>query len=83
VKTLQEQGYDLFSDPWFYLAAPAGLPDDAKQALADALDKALKTNEVKKIVSNTLSTQPKNLGPDGTKQRFDDGMGGVKALFGK
>jgi tripartite-type tricarboxylate transporter receptor subunit TctC len=83
VKTLQEQGYDLFSDPWFYLAAPAGLPDDAKQALADALDKALKTNEVKKIVSNTLSTQPKNLGPDGTKQMFDDGMGGVKALFGK
>lgn len=83
VKTLQEQGYDLFSDPWFYIAAPAGLSDDASKALSDALDKALKTDEVKKIVSNTLSTQPKNLGPDGTKQMFKDGMGGVKALFGK
>ncbi|MGA8261482.1 MAG: tripartite tricarboxylate transporter substrate binding protein [Arenicellales bacterium] len=83
VKTLKEQGYDLFSDPWFYIAAPKGLPDDAKEALAGALAKALKTDEVKKIISNTLSTQPVDLGPDGTKKMFLQGMDGVKGLFGK
>ena len=83
VETLKEQGYDLFSDPWFYIAAPKGLPDDAQQALAGALDKALKTDEVKKIISNTLSTQPVNLGPEGTKKMFLQGMDGVKGLLGK
>jgi len=82
-KTLREQGYDLFSDPWFYFAAPAGLPEEAKTELADALAEALKTEEVKKIVSNTLSAQPKNLGSQGTKQMFVEGMDGVKVLFGK
>lgn len=82
-KTLLEQGYNLFSDPWFYFAAPAGLPEEAKTALAEALDKALKTEEVKKVVSNTLSTQPKNLGPEGTERMFVQGMDGVKVLFGK
>lgn len=82
-KTLQEQGYDLFSDPWFYFAAPAGLPDEAKTALVDALDKALKTEDVKKVVSNTLSAEPRNLGPEGTKQMFVEGMDGVKILFGQ
>jgi len=83
VGTLLEQGYDLFSDPWFYFAAPAGLPDEARIALAQALDKALKTDAVKEVVSNTLSAQPKNLGPEGTKQMFVQGMDGVKVLFGK
>lgn len=83
VKTLREQGYDLFSDPWFYLAAPAGLPAEAKSALAEALDRALKTEAVKKIVSNTLSSQPVNLGPDGTQEMFVDGMDGVRILFGE
>lgn len=83
VKTLQEQGYDLFSDPWFYLAAPAGLPAEAKTALAKALDKALQTEEVRKIVANTLSSQPVNLGPDGTKQMIVEGMDGVRVLFGE
>lgn len=83
VKTLQEQGYDLFSDPWFYLAAPAGLPAEAKAALAEALDKALQTEEVRKIVANTLSSQPVNLGPDGTKQMIVEGMDGVRVLFGE
>lgn len=82
VKTLREQGYELFSDPWFYFAAPAGLPDEAKAALAEALDNALETDAVKEIVANTLSSQPVNLGPEGTRQMFDDGMDGVRVLFG-
>lgn len=82
-ETLLEQGYNLFSDPWFYFAAPAGLPEEARTALAEALDRALQTDQVKKVVSNTLSAQPRNLGPSGTREMFDDGMGGVKVLFGK
>ncbi len=82
VKTLREQGYDLFSDPWFYIAAPAGLSEEAKAALAGALDEALKTDAVKKVVSNTLSSQPVNLGPEGTRQMFTEGMEGVEVLFG-
>lgn len=81
--TLLEQGYNLFSDPWFYFAAPTGLPEEAKSALADALDKALQTDEVKEVVSNTLSAQPRNLGPEGTREMFFQGMDGVKVLFGK
>lgn len=82
VKTLREQGYDLFSDPWFYIAAPAGLTEEAKAALAGALDEALRTEAVKKVVSNTLSSQPVNLGPEGTRQMFTEGMEGVEVLFG-
>lgn len=82
-ETLQEQGFDVFSDPWFYFAAPAGLPEEAKTALAGALDQALKTDEVKQVVANTLSAQPSNLGPEGTKQMLVDGMEGVRVLFGK
>jgi tripartite-type tricarboxylate transporter receptor subunit TctC len=82
VRTLREQGYDLFSDPWFYLAAPAGLPEDAKAALAEALDKALASDEVRKVVSNTLSSEPRNLGPEGTSRMFVEGMEGVEILFG-
>lgn len=82
-KTLLEQGYDLFSDPWFYFAAPAGLPEEVRDALADALDQALKTDAVKEVVSNTLSAQPRNLGPEGTARMFEEGMDGVKVLFGE
>lgn len=82
-ETLQEQGFDVFSDPWFYFAAPAGLPEEAKTALAGALDQALKTDEVKQVVANTLSAQPSHLGPEGTKQMLVDGMEGVRVLFGK
>jgi tripartite-type tricarboxylate transporter receptor subunit TctC len=83
VMTLREQGYDLFSDPWFYFAAPAGLPEDARAALSEALDQALKTAEVREVVSNTLAARPKNLGPEGTKRMFVEGMDGVRVLFGK
>jgi len=81
--TLLEQGYEVYSDPWFYFAAPAGLPAEAKAALADALDRALKADDVEEIVSNTLSAKPRNLGPEGTEEMFVEGMDGVKVLFGK
>lgn len=81
--TLREQGYDLFVDPWFYFAAPAGLPADAKAALAKALDNAIGAKTVGDLVANVMKTETSNLGPDGTRKMMDDGIGGVKVLFGK
>jgi tripartite-type tricarboxylate transporter receptor subunit TctC len=83
VKSLREQGYDLFVDPWFYFAAPAGLPAEAKTAIADALAKAIQSETVQKLVSNTMRNEVVNLGPDGTEQMMQAGIGGVKVLFGK
>lgn len=81
--TLRDQGYDLFSDPWYYFAAPPGLPAPAQAALAEALDAALQTDAVRQVVANTLSTKPRNLGPEGTRQMFIEGMDGVQVLFGQ
>lgn len=81
--SLKEQGYNLFVDPYFYFAAPAGLPDDAKAALGAALNNAIASEKVKTVVANALATEVDNLGPDGTKKMLVDGIGGVRVLFGK
>ncbi|MEM8812323.1 MAG: tripartite tricarboxylate transporter substrate binding protein [Pseudomonadota bacterium] len=83
VLSLREQGYDLFVDPTFYFAAPKGLPEEAKAILAEALDQAISSDKVREVVANALSTEPNNLGPDGTQKMLADGMDGVRILFGK
>jgi tripartite-type tricarboxylate transporter receptor subunit TctC len=81
--SLKEQGYNLFVDPYFYLAGPMGMSDDVKTTLAMALDNAIQSQTVKDVVINAMSVEPNNLGTEGTKQMLLDGMQGVKALFGK
>ena len=83
VPTLREQGYDLFVDPWFYIAAPAGLPADAKAAWATALDNAIKAPKVRDLVAKAMQNETINLGAEGTKKMMSAGIGGVKVLFGK
>lgn len=83
VATLREQGYDLFVDPWFYIAAPAGLSGDAKAALSKALNDAIASQKVRDIVANAMKNEINNLGPDGTMKMMQAGIGGVKVLFGK
>jgi len=83
VSTFKEQGYNAFVDPIFYFAARKGIPAEAKAALASALDKAIKSKEVEKIVVNTISTKPDNMGPEGTNKMLVDGIASVKVLFGK
>lgn len=83
VPTFREQGYDAFVDPIFYFAAKKGIPADAKAALVEALKNAIASPEVEKIVTNTLSTKPLNMGPDGTHKMLVDGMASVKVLFAK
>ncbi len=82
-KTVQEQGFDIYVDPYFYIAAPAGLPDDAKQALSAALHAAINSDATKTAIVNAMQTEPSDLGPDGTRKMMDDGLANVKKLFGK
>lgn len=80
-RTLREQGYDLAVDPWFYFAAPAGLPADARAALAKALDGAIGSEAVRTLVANAMRSDTSNLGPDGTAKMMADGIGNVTVLF--
>lgn len=82
VPTLIEQGHDIYVDPYFYIAAPAGLPDDAKAKLAEALHAAIESEAVSGIILNTLRTEASDLGPDGTEQMLVDGLENVGKLFG-
>jgi tripartite-type tricarboxylate transporter receptor subunit TctC len=81
VPTLQEQGYDLYTDPYFYFAAPNGLSGDAKAALAAALDNAIKSEKVQDVVTNVMQNSTNNLGPEGTKKMMEDGLNSVGDLF--
>ncbi len=82
-KTVQEQGYDIYVDPYFYIAAPAGLTDDAKSALAKALNDAINSEAAKTAIVNAMKTEPSDLGPAGTRKMLDDGLSNVAKLFGK
>ena len=70
-------------DPYFFIAAPAGLPADTKAALAEALHNAINSEAARKAIVNALKTDPSDLGPDGTQNMLVEGVGNVKKLFGK
>jgi tripartite-type tricarboxylate transporter receptor subunit TctC len=80
-KTLIENGYNFYLDPYDYLAAPKGLPADVKATLADVFDKAIHSDKVKTAIANTLKAQSYNLGPDGTFKMLSDGVKDVKILI--
>ena len=82
-KTLIEQGYQIYVDPWWYIAAPAGLPSDAKETLAKAFNSAINSENVSKVVQNVLKLQPNNLGPEGSKEMMVGGLANIAILFGK
>ncbi len=83
VPSLIEEGYNVYIDPYFYIAGRAGMDPDAKAALIDAIDKTLNKEKVKKAVWNALKNNVQNLGPTGTKKMLVDGLEVVKVLFGK
>ncbi len=80
-ETLIEQGFNVFVDPTFYFVAPKGLNPTVKETIITAIDKAVKSDEVQKIVKNVLASEAKNLGPEGTRAMLDNGFSGVKVLF--
>lgn len=83
VATLKEQGFDIYVDPWFYIAAPAGLPEEAHAALAEAMRKAVDSRELRNAIMSAMQTLPSDKGPEGTRAMMESGLKNVAALFGK
>lgn len=81
--TVPEQGFDIYVDPYFYIAAPAGLPAEASEALNNAISAALASDAAKTAIMNAMHTEPSTKGPAETKQMLVDGLANVGTLFGK
>lgn len=79
-KTLIENGFDLYLEPYFYIAAPKGLPDNVTAALAKAFDEAINSDTVKEGLLNSMQADALNLGPEGTYTMMSKGAEDVKAL---
>jgi tripartite-type tricarboxylate transporter receptor subunit TctC len=79
-KTLIENGFDLYLEPYFYIAAPKGLSADVKNALAKALDDAINSESVKDALLNSMQATAHNLGPEGTYTMMSQGAVDIKAL---
>ena len=81
VKTLIEDGYNFYIDPYYYIAAPKGLPDTIRAALDKAFAEAIASKSVSESLYNTLKASPHNLGPDGTRNMLIDGQAAIKRLI--
>ncbi|MDT0682030.1 tripartite tricarboxylate transporter substrate-binding protein [Roseicyclus sp. F158] len=79
--TLVEEGYDLYIDPFFYVAAPAELDEETRQALADGLAEAVQTDAVQEVVRNVLTSDVENFGPEGTLDRMQTGLDDMGPMF--
>lgn len=80
--TFIEAGYDAFVEPVWYVATTKGTDQAALDAIAAALDEALKDPKVIEIVKNTTKIEPVNFGPEGTKQMMIDGLENAIKLSG-
>jgi tripartite-type tricarboxylate transporter receptor subunit TctC len=79
--TLQEQGYDIYVDPFWFFATTAGTDEEARAALVEAIDNALSDEEVQKLVQNTLRSPVYNAGPEETERMVKEGLDTVGQLF--
>lgn len=82
-QTFVENGVNAYANPIFYIATTAGTDPSAVKALTEAIDAALQTDEVAKVVQNAIKNDPLNRGPEGTKQMMVDGIDNVRVLFQK
>tara|TARA_R110002126_G_scaffold291569_2_gene453812 strand:+ start:6988 stop:7935 length:948 start_codon:yes stop_codon:yes gene_type:complete len=80
-KTFIESGVDAYVDPVFFLAVAKGTDPAAVEAIAAAIDAAVQTPEVAKIVKNATNGSPENMGREGTRKMMFDGLGNAKILF--
>lgn len=83
VGTFVEGGVNAYVDPYFYLATTAGTDPAAVKAISMAIENAMKSPEMIKIVNNAVKNPPLNLGADGTKTMMVEGLANVGVLFAK
>lgn len=79
--TFIESGVDAYVDAVFFLAMKAGSDPAAVQAIAAAIDEAIKAPEIAEIVRNAVQGDPINMGPDGAKLMMTDGLANAERLF--
>ncbi|RBI83773.1 tripartite tricarboxylate transporter substrate binding protein [Rhodosalinus halophilus] len=77
--TLVEHGYPYWIDAYFHVAAPAGLPEDARSALEQALDEAVSSEEVAGLIRG-MSQRPVNVGGEATAAMMREGTESVLNL---
>ena len=80
-QSLIEQGYPYSVEPYFYLAAPKGLSEEALAALSTALDSAINSDSVNELIENVMNTNSTNLGPVDTEQKLVSGLSAVQELI--
>lgn len=83
VGTFVEAGVNAYVDPYFFLATTKGTDPAAISAISAAIDEALKSEQMIKIVANAVKGKPLNLGADGTKEMMVGGLSNVGVLFSK
>lgn len=81
--TFADIGVKAYVDPYFYLATTKGTDPAAVEAIAAAIDEALKNPEVAEIVRNATQGEPLNLGAEGTHQMMTKGLEAARVLFSK
>lgn len=81
--TFLEAGYGAYVEPVYFLATTKGTPPDAVEAISAAIDAAMQTEQMAEIVRNAATSEPENLGPEGTREMMVKGLENVKVLFGK
>tara|TARA_B100000035_G_scaffold38360_1_gene28903 strand:+ start:34 stop:981 length:948 start_codon:yes stop_codon:yes gene_type:complete len=83
VKTVAEQGYGVYLDPYFYIATTKGTDQAILDALSNAISSALATDEVDEIVRNAAKASVLDLSPEETRSMMVDGMPIMEKLLGK
>ncbi|MCC5986680.1 MAG: tripartite tricarboxylate transporter substrate binding protein [Pararhodobacter sp.] len=64
VANLRDHGIDYATNIFFQFQAPAGLPDDVREALATAIDEAVNSDGVRQLAGERMEMQLGNLGPE-------------------
>lgn len=80
--TFNETGHEVYADPYYYIATTKGTDPAAIKAITAALENAIASDEVTKIVQNTVNFPPTNLGPEGTKAMMQTGVDTLTRLIG-
>ncbi len=80
-KTLIENKYNFYLDPYYYLVAPKGLPANVKATLVKVFDTAIQSDQMEKAILNILKVKPHNLGPDRTYEMLLNGVTDIKTVI--